>query len=294
MARILITGAGGQLGRELTTELARRGGHEVEALSRSDLDITDGQAVRDHWADFRPAWCFNCAAYTAVDKAEAEPELAQAINVDGAAHVAHACVEQGTRLLHFSSDYVYTDGIAQPRREDDPTAPRGVYANSKLDGEERLLAIYPQAGIVRTSWLYSSYGHNFVKTMLRLGRERDELDVVYDQIGGPTYARDLARYLLDAAFAERGDRLRGIFNFSNAGVASWYDFCLAIHELSGIECRVHPIDSSEYPTPAPRPAYSVLHTGKIRALGGPIRPWRVALREMLLAPLPASPLSRGS
>ena len=282
MARILITGAGGQLGRELTTELARRGGHDVLALSRAELDITDGQAVRDRWDEFQPQWCFNCAAYAAVDKAEAEPDLAQAINIDGAANVARACVEQDCRLVHFSSDYVYTDGPAQPRREEDPTEPQGIYAKSKLDGEERLLGILPTAAIIRTSWLYSSFGNNFVKTMLRLGRERDELGVVYDQIGGPTYARDLTRYLLDIAFAENGDRLRGIFNFSNAGVASWYDFCLAIHELSSITgCHVRPIDTAEYPTPAPRPGYSVLHTGKIRELGGPIRHWREALAAML-------------
>lgn len=281
MARILITGAQGQLGRELTTELARRGGHEVLPLGRAELDVTDGPAVRDRWADFSPDWCFHCAAYTAVDRAEEEPELAQAVNVAGAANVARACTEQDSRLVHFSSDYVYTDGLARPRREDDPTEPRGVYAQSKLAGEERLLGILPTAAIVRTSWLYSGFGHNFVKTMLRLGRERDELGVVYDQVGGPTYARDLACYLLDIAFAEYSSSFQGVFNFSNAGVTSWYDFCLAIHELSGIDCRVRPLDTAEYPTPAPRPAYSVLHTGKIRALGGPIRHWRVALREML-------------
>lgn len=281
MAKIIITGAGGQLGREFATELGKRSEHRVWALDRRQLDVTDGRAVRAAFAEFAPDLCFHCAAYTAVDRAEAEAERAQEINVDGTAHVAHACVEQGSRLVHFSTDYVYDDGSALPRREEDPTAPKSVYASTKLDGEARVRAIAPTALILRTSWLYSTYGHNFVKTMLRLGRERAELRVVFDQIGGPTYARDLVTYLLALRLLDEKSIPGGVYNFSNAGVASWYDFCVAIFEMKAIDCPVHPIDTADYPTPAHRPAYSVLHTGKLREWGGPIRHWRAALREML-------------
>ncbi len=287
MLKILITGAGGQLGRELHVLKAAYPNWEFRAAGRADLDIADASAVQQVFEAFQPDYCLNTAAYTAVDRAEEETDQAFAINAAGAENIAKVCLAHGTRLFHYSTDYVYKDGIGRPLREDDPTAPAGVYAASKLEGDQRVLAALSTATVIRTSWVYSSFGHNFVKTMLRLGQERDQLRVVFDQIGTPTYARHLAVATLsvieqiESGKTQSAD-VAGVFHYSNEGVCSWYDFARAIFELTGISCDVSPIESSEYPTPAKRPSFSVLNKAKFKtATGQTIPHWREALQECL-------------
>jgi len=287
MPKLLITGAGGQLGQELTALRGQYPEWSFYTPNRQEFDIADEQAVADYFAAVKPDYCLNTAAYTAVDRAEEEQALAFAINAKAARFLAECCAEHQTHLLHFSTDYVYQGGIARPLLEDDPTEPAGVYAASKLRGDEAVLQVLPTATVIRTSWVYSSFGHNFVKTMLRLGEERERLGIVFDQIGTPTYAKDLAQAslqliaLLEAEPDKRAE-LAGIFHYSNEGVCSWYDFALAIFEMTGIECDVRPIESHEYPTPAQRPHFSVLNKGKFKKHTGlEIRHWREALRECL-------------
>lgn len=288
MRKILITGAGGQLGQELLSLQQSYPDWEFKAVSRADLDITDAAAVQQMFEEFQADYCLNTAAYTAVDRAEEESEQAFKINATGAENIARACAAVGAKLFHYSTDYVYADGISRPLREDDPTDPAGVYAASKLQGDQLVLTALPSATVVRTSWVYSSFGHNFVKTMLRLGQERDQLRVVFDQIGTPTYARHLALATLvaieqvDSGAIQSAD-MAGVFHYSNEGVCSWYDFARAIFELTEIDCEVSPIESSEYPTPAKRPSFSVLNKAKFKtATGLAIPHWREALRECLL------------
>lgn len=289
MLKILITGSGGQLGQELCRLQITYPNWNFLAPDRSELDITDKAQVEALFSSFRPDYCLNTAAYTAVDRAEEEREKAFAINAIAAQHIAATCRKLGTHLIHYSTDYVYQSGIDRPLREDDPTQPDGVYAASKLKGDQLVLSTFPLATVVRTSWVYSSFGHNFVKTMLRLGKERDELRVVFDQIGTPTYAHDLASFSLQLIHQlERKtiapEETAGIFHYSNEGVCSWYDFALAIFELSGISCEVSPIESKEYPTPASRPHFSVLNKAKVKAVTGTtIRHWRTALSACLEA-----------
>ncbi|MEO0725509.1 MAG: dTDP-4-dehydrorhamnose reductase [Bacteroidota bacterium] len=287
MAKILITGAGGQVGQELLALQQQYPDWAFHAPDRKELDICDTGQLRSVITELQPDYCLNTAAYTAVDRAEEELELAMAVNATAAEQLAQICRSTHTHLFHYSTDYVYAAGIGRPLREEDPTAPAGVYASTKLKGDQLVQAALPGATIIRTSWVYSSFGHNFVKTMLRLGEERDQLRVVFDQIGTPTYARDLARVSLQVIEQiERDDTtaqdLAGIFHYSNEGVCSWYDFALAIFELAGIDCQVSPIESHEYPTPAQRPHFSVLNKAKIKAVTGTSIPhWREALKECL-------------
>ncbi|HMO39505.1 MAG TPA: dTDP-4-dehydrorhamnose reductase [Saprospiraceae bacterium] len=287
MTSILVTGATGQIGQELRLLATRFPQLHFRFLEKKELDITDKVLIDNLFRLQRPDFCINCAAYTAVDKAESEPALAHAINVDGVSHLAAACARAGATLIHFSSDYVYHNTQNTPLRETDPTAPQSVYARTKLAGEAAALELCPATMIIRTSWVYAGFGHNFVKTMLRLGQERPELRVVYDQIGAPTYARDLAQALLDIIERATDDdatraRLSGIYNYSHEGVTSWYDFAMAIFEMTQLPCRVHPIEMNEYPTPAARPPYSLLHKGKIKAAFGlEIPHWRTGLQHCL-------------
>jgi len=279
---ILITGANGQIGRELQALQAEFSDLQYIALDRSTLDMTNAGAIQRVIAGTTFDACINCAAYTAVDKAEQENELAFAINAHAPGILAEACWEKGVQLIHYSSDYVYHNGINRPLLETDPSMPRSIYAHSKLEGDKRVLAAHPGALVFRTSWVYSTFGHNFVKTMLRLGQERDTLRVVNDQIGTPTYARDIARMSLQILLSEQSGKQAGIFNYSNEGVCSWYDFARAIFDLSGIPCRVEPIPSTAYPTPAARPSYSVLDKSKFKvAFGLEIPYWRDSLVECL-------------
>lgn len=282
--KALITGANGQLGWELTRTAPADA--DTLALDRTKLDITDARAVSDTVAHAAPELIVNAAAYTAVDKAESEPERAYSVNRDGAAALADAAAESGARLIQVSTDFVFDGLESRPYRPEDPTAPLGVYGASKLAGEvavgERL---GDRALIVRTGWVYSFHGGNFVKTMLRLMGERDELSVVADQVGTPTWARSLAEAIWRLAERDTGG---DIIHYSDAGVASWYDLAVAIGEeavargLLGREIPVAPIASSAYPTPAKRPAYSVLDksTGWERSRTRP-QHWRCSLRAML-------------
>ena len=287
MPKILITGAGGQVGQELLSLQQQYPDWTFYAPTREGLDICDASQVQEVINQFQPDYCLNTAAYTAVDRAEEEQKRAMEVNATAAKQLAQICQANGTHLIHYSTDYVYAAGISRPLREDDPTDPAGVYAATKLKGDQLVQAAQPAATIIRTSWVYSSFGHNFVKTMLRLGQERDQLRVVFDQIGTPTYARDLARTTLQIIQqVEMGKTslaaLAGIFHYSNEGVCSWYDFALAIFELARLDCQVSPIESKEYPTPAQRPNFSVLNKAKIKAATGISIPhWREALVECL-------------
>ncbi|MCO6491952.1 MAG: dTDP-4-dehydrorhamnose reductase [Phaeodactylibacter sp.] len=284
---ILITGASGQVGSEIR-ELSRAyPGFQFTFTDVGELDLTKEQAIRDYFAAHAFDYCINCAAYTAVDRAESEPDAARLVNVDAVRWLAEACARQGIPLIHYSTDYVYHNQQNTPFREEDPTTPQSVYARTKLAGEQAAREAHPQTLILRTSWVYSSFGHNFVKTMLRLGREREELKVVFDQVGTPTYARGLARATLEIIRKVEtgevgGDKLQGVYHYSDEGVCSWYDFALAIFELAGIECKVTPIETKDFPTAAARPPYSVLNKGKIKAVFGvETGHWRAGLREML-------------
>lgn len=283
VTKVLVTGAGGQLGQELlrTAPAAMA----CQGLSRAELDIGNAESVAALIKQHQPELVINAAAYTAVDKAESEPEQAMRINGDGAGHVAAACAAAGARLLHVSTDFVFDGSSSQPYKPQAPTAPLGEYGRSKLAGERAVMAALPGALIVRTAWVYSAFGANFVKTMLRLMAEREELAVVSDQVGTPTWARGLAAALWSAA---EKPQLRGILHWTDAGVCSWYDFAVAIAE-EGLAMglltrlpRVRPIPGSAYPTPAARPAYSVLDKGSTwEALDAEGEHWRVQLRKML-------------
>lgn len=287
MSSILVTGANGQLGREFQVLAERYAGFAFTFTNRQVLDVTDEPAVFQFFTHNRFDYCINCAAYTAVDRAESEPDAARLGNVDAARWLAEGCARQGIPLIHYSSDYVYHNAQNIPLQEGDATTPRSVYAITKLEGEQAVRASNPLTMILRTSWVYSSFGHNFVKTMLRLGRERESLGVVFDQVGSPTYAHGLAQATLDILTkVDKGEvpkeLLSGIYHYSDEGVCSWYDFALAIFEIAGIDCKVLPIETKDYPLPAHRPPYSVLNKSKIKAVWGlELKHWRERLRECL-------------
>ena len=281
--RVLVAGAGGQLGFEL--QRSRPLGVELLALSSGELDLTQAGAVRRRVAEERPAVIINAAAYTAVDRAESERERAFAVNGQGTANLAVAAREAGARLIHISTDFIFDGEKSSPYLPDDRPHPLGVYGASKLAGEERVREILgPATAIIRTAWVYSSHGQNFVKTMLRLLGERETLSVIADQVGTPTWARHLAQALWRMAERE----LTGVHHFTDAGVASWYDFAVAIQEeslalgLLGREALIRPIATGQYPLPARRPPYSVLDkTGLWQAIDWEPSHWRAALRAML-------------
>lgn len=281
--KIVIAGAGGQLGRELSRAVPAQ--FECVALGRSDLDIGDAARVRDVIARLGPAQVINAAAYTAVDRAESEPELAFLVNAEGAANLANACAGIGARLIHVSTDFVFDGRSSAPYQTDSATAPLGVYGRSKRQGELAIQQALPDALILRTAWVYSVFGANFVKTMLRLMRGREELSVVADQVGTPTWAGGLAEALWK--FAQR-PQLQGVYHWTDAGVCSWYDFAQAIAEegvragLLPRQPKIIPIPGTAYPTPAARPAFSVLDKALTwRDLDTMGLHWRVQLRTML-------------
>lgn len=252
---LLVTGADGQLGRELRLLL----GDRAIYANRAQLDITDEAKVAAFFAEQTFDFVINCAAYTAVDKAEDDAEAADRVNRLGAELLAR----YGRRIIQISTDYVFDGGASRPYKEDDETRPMSVYGRTKRAGEEAVLAQAETAVVVRTSWLYSSFGGNFVKTMQRLGCERESLGVVFDQVGTPTYAADLAA-AVTVMLPEITPGMKEIFHYSNEGVASWYDFACAIMQESHLSCAVRPIESAEYPTRAARPAFSVLNKAKIK------------------------------
>ena len=277
--RWLVTGAHGMLGQDLVTLLRERG-HEVTALGRADLDVTDPVATADAAAGFDVV--ANAAAYTAVDAAETDEDRAAVVNGTGPGVLAAVCADKGARLVHVSTDYVFAGDATEPYRVDAPTGPRTAYGRTKLAGERKVLEALPTAHVVRTAWVYTGDGNDFVATMRRLEGERDTLRVVDDQRGCPTYARDLADGLLE--LASRADGIPGgILHATNAGEATWFDLARAVFEEIGADPeRVHPCSSDEFVRPAPRPAYSVLDDSAWVGAGlTPLRPWREALHEAI-------------
>ncbi len=279
---ILVTGANGQLGNEIRAIATSFPSLNILFTGKDELNITNREAVRKYFIDNEPKAVINCAAYTAVDKAESEQEAATLVNATATGYLAEACNLINIPFIHVSTDFVFDGRKAQPYLETDETNPLGVYAKSKLEGEILALKNHTKTIIVRTSWVYSSYGNNFVKTMLRLGNERPELRVVNDQFGCPTYARDLADALLKITLLSDALKPWGIYHFSNEGEISWFDFAKEILLLKGIETPVHPISTAQFPTPAKRPAYSVMSKQKIiRTFGIHPKPWKQSLTECL-------------
>jgi dTDP-4-dehydrorhamnose reductase len=278
--KILVTGANGQLGKELQDLAPVWPQFEFTFLSREDLPIHHFELVRHFFEVLRPDWLINCAAYTAVDRAETEKDLAFQVNGEAVGVLAAVCRERGAHFLHISTDYVFDGTAHHPYRPTDPTNPQSVYGASKLEGEKEALQLNHQSLIIRTSWVYSSHGKNFVRTMLRLFAERDEVKVVNDQTGSPTYAADLADAILQ--IVSRDFFLPGIYHYANKGVITWYDLAVAIRDITGSTCRVTPIPTSDYPTPARRPAWSVLDTSQLEMAYG-IQPpdWRTSLKRCL-------------
>ena len=262
MKNILITGANGQLGNEMRVLSAEYPGYAYFFTDVAELDICDEQAVMEFVQANDIHVIVNCAAYTAVDKAEENVELCTRLNADAVGYLAKAAEACGAEFIQISTDYVF-DGTAHvPYRETASTCPNSVYGHTKLAGEQNALTLCSRSMVIRTAWLYSTFGNNFVKTMIRFGRERDSLGVIFDQVGTPTYARDLARAIFAAI---RQGVMPGVYHFSNEGVCSWYDFTKAIHRLVGItDCKVKPLHTEEYPTLAKRPHYSVLDKTKIK------------------------------
>jgi dTDP-4-dehydrorhamnose reductase len=280
MKTILVTGANGQIGRELQEAVIDYADFEMIAADRELLDITDEDAMKAYFDDNQIDICINCAAYTAVDKAEENAEQAYLINKTAVGNLATICKEKNIQFIHFSTDYVYHNDQNHPFKEEDETTPKSVYAVSKLEGEQLAFAKHPECMIIRTSWVYSYYGHNFVKTMLRLGAQRDNLSVVFDQIGTPTYAYDIAHAVLKILSKEQS--IAGLYHYSNEGVTSWYDFAVAIFEINELSCQVAPIESKDYPTPAKRPHFSVLNKEKIKnTFQIDIPHWRTSLKHCL-------------
>lgn len=284
--KILLAGGSGQLAQELQPILLSSG--EVIAVDRTRLDLSRPESIRQAMAEIQPDLVVNAGAYTAVDKAESEPELANAVNGIAPGILAEECEKLGASLIHFSTDYVFDGSHGSAYLETDSTNPLGTYGKSKLAGEEAIRQAGNRHIIIRTAWVYGNGGKgNFVKTMLRLGKEREEIRVVADQIGSPTWTRDLAE-AISQIIPLLGSETFGTYQYTNSGVCSWYDFAIAIFEEAaklGLPLKVQrviPITTSEYPTPAKRPAFSVLSTVKISALLGTHPPhWRQGLRQML-------------
>ncbi len=269
MTKILVTGADGQLGSEIVKLSRRFSNMKFTFLTIDNLDLTDNNRVSDYFSKHSFDYLINCAAYTAVDKAESDREAAQEVNSSMVGLLGEITAKSGTRVIHISTDYVFDGKAHFPYTEDASTNPASVYGKTKLEGEELLMRNNPQSVIIRTAWLYSSYGNNFVKTMIRLGKERDEMRVVQDQIGSPTNAADLAEAIVTIIYRVEEESYKfvpGVFHYTNEGVASWYDFAYHIFDLAKIDVTIVPVSSDEYPTPAPRPFYSVLSKQKIRSV----------------------------
>ena len=278
--KVLVTGVKGQLGYDVVNELTKCG-IEAVGVDIQEMDITDAASVEKVIGEAAPDAVVHCAAYTAVDAAEDNVEICRKVNADGTQNIANVCKKLDCKMVYISTDYVF-DGTAHvPYTEDCDPCPDSVYGTTKLEGEYDVMNYCEKAVVIRTAWLYSIFGNNFVKTMLRLGKERDSLGVVFDQIGTPTYANDLARAIY--AIINKGI-VRGIYHFSNEGVCSWYDFTVAIHRLAGITtCKVKPLHTAEYPAKANRPAYSVLDKTKIKTTFDiEIPHWEESLKQCLI------------
>jgi dTDP-4-dehydrorhamnose reductase len=275
--KVIVTGSNGQLGSELRELAASETNLEFLFFDRSTLDLSDLSAIEDIFKKYEPAYLVNCAAYTAVDNAEQDHEGAFAINATAVGTMATVCRRHQCRMIHISTDYVFNGKSDHPFFPDDTKGPLNVYGLSKLKGEELALQENPDVIIIRTSWVYSSYGKNFVKTMMRLMKEKESINVVNDQVGSPTYAADLAASIM--VILKSGKWHPGIYHYSNEGLISWYDFAIAIKQFTNASCLVNPVDTSAYPTPARRPFYSALNTEKIKQ-NYPVRTreWKESLR----------------
>jgi len=280
MPKILIIGAGGQLGQCLKVVAGRRALEGLFFPAESEANILNAEALQELLNREKPDYVINCAAYTAVDKAEDEVEQAKAVNETGAANLAKACAESGATLIHISTDFVFEGNEIKLLNEADFAAPINVYGATKLEGEKAVASLLEKQFTIRTSWLYSEYANNFVKTMLKLGAERDELNIIADQVGTPTYAIDLAGTVFD--IIQSNSAAYGLYHYSNEGVTSWYDFAKAIFEISQTSVKVNPIPGSAYPTKARRPAFSVMDKTKIKqTFGINISYWRDSLVECI-------------
>jgi dTDP-4-dehydrorhamnose reductase len=281
MRNILVTGANGQLGSEIR-ELSSRYPANYFFTDRDSLDITDKSSLTDYIQEKHIDTIINCAAYTAVDKAESDFENANKVNHLFVKQMAEIAKEKNIKLIHISTDYVFDGKNYKPYTEDDAVSPNGVYGSTKLDGERALQEINPKNSIIiRTSWVYSAYGTNFVKTMLRLGKEKEQLGVIFDQVGTPTYAKDLAQTILEILPKIENNNVE-IYHYSNEGVTSWYDFAKEIMRMVKLECEINPIETKEYPTPATRPHYSLLNKAKIKETFGITIPyWKDSLNAFL-------------
>jgi len=284
-SKILVTGGNGQLGKELREFSSLHTGLEFVFLSKEELPVHQFELVRNYFNTLKPAYCINCAAYTAVDKAESEKDLAFLINGEAVGVLAAVCKEHNTKFIHISTDYVFNGKAAFPYKESFPTDPINIYGASKLEGEVQTMQLNPDSIIIRTSWLYSSSGKNFVKTMIRLMSEKDQVKVVKDQLGSPTNAADLAETIFNIiglCHLQIYDWNPGIYNFSNEGIISWYDFAKAIKDITDSPCDIKPISTKEYPTVAKRPAYSVLDNTKIqKTFGVKLKKWKDSLRTCI-------------
>lgn len=283
IATILVTGANGQLGNELKVLSLQYPLFRFLFTSRKDLPIENSDSVNLFFEKNKINYCVNCAAYTAVDKAESEKEAAFLINSEAVGTLAKICKQHNAKFIHISTDYVYDGSSNTPLKEESKLAPLNVYGLSKLKGEELAFRENPSTFLIRTSWVYSSFGNNFVKTMLRLFKERDEINVVNDQSGSPTYAADLADVIMK--FIEKEDEengFSGIVNYSNSGVTNWYEFANEIKRLVNSDCKINPIPTAAYKTPAQRPLYSVMDTSKIKVLLNlEIPDWRESLKKCI-------------
>lgn len=280
MKKILVTGAHGQVGTELNFLSSLLETHSFTFVDKDGLDITDEDAVNQFLSIGNYFALINCAAYTAVDKAESEKEIAFQINAEGAGILAKAAKANNCRFVHISTDFIFDGMKSLPLSEDETPNPLSVYGASKLEGEKKVLQNNPDTLLIRTSWVYSSFGNNFVKTILKLCKERETLNVIYDQIGTPTYARDLAAVILNIVQRETWNA--GVYNYSNEGVASWYDFAIAIRDIARLKTKLSPIETHQYPTPAIRPKYSVLNKKKIKeTFGIEIPYWRKSLEDCI-------------
>ncbi len=276
MKKILVTGGNGQLGSELKVIAETTDSCKFTFIDIADLDLTDIDAVTVYFTKYKFDYIVNCAAYTAVDKAEEEPELASRLNAELPGILARAAKAQGATILHISTDFVFEGDQPTPLLEEDKAKPVSVYGKTKLAGEKAIAQECQEHFIIRTSWLYSSFGNNFVKTILRLAEVKEKLGIVYDQVGTPTYARDLAEVIIKIIYTESTSY--GLYHYSNEGVASWYDFALAICDLFELRTEVSPILAIEYPLPAKRPSFSVMNKYRIKqTFDLTIAHWRVSL-----------------
>ncbi len=284
MIRILVTGGNGQLGNELKALAPEFAHFGMTFTDLPELDLTDENALHDYFDHHGFDVVINCAAYTAVDKAENDPVGAMKVNRDVVKSLVTMCNHYDSYLIHISTDYVFDGRSERPYREDDPTNPQSVYGHSKLAGEEAMMDCLNPGLIIRTSWLYSSYGNNFVKTIMKKAEEGNPLKVISDQYGNPTYARDLAKAILEILPGAMAQNDLNILHYSNEGICSWYEFAVSIVELAGIPCEINPISSTGYPLPAPRPAYSALDKSLIKSkFGISIPGWKESLKECIVS-----------